>query len=413
MPVQEHLRGAAVLGAETVGSRTFAFIKIGEFSHTNQHVLKQLQARFPELQATVIDLSELRVIRKRDVPGIMLSVASEFGPLACVSGARLRRHMYRTAYVFQRARDSLMSRLAGSRHLFTFQTQSLFDASLPGTPHFIYTDHTHLENFRYPAPDASTPLSHGWARLEGVAYQNARLVFTMSRNISRSLVRDYGCVPQKVKCVHAGSNVGPVAIDDIDNGRFSSKNILFVGVDWERKGGPTLLAAFRAVRQAHPDARLTIVGCSPPISEPGVHVEGRVPLGEVAKYYRAASVFCLPTLNEPFGLVFLEAFSYGLPVVATRLGAIPEIVADGKSGYLVAPRDPTELAQRLSALLGDPARCAKFGAHGNQWVSHRYTWEDTGHKIASYIKRDAARALLAQPEATRSYVGAPVQPAAV
>jgi glycosyltransferase involved in cell wall biosynthesis len=413
MPSQELQRGAADLGAETAGPRSFAFIKIGEFSHVNQHILRQLRARFPDLQATIIDLGELRVIRKRDVPGIVLSVAHEFGPSACVSSGRLRRHMYRTSYVFGRAREVLTRRLAGGNHSFTFQTQSLFDASLPGTPHFIYTDHTHLENLRYPVPDASTPLSRSWANLEGMAYQKARLVFTMSRNISRSLVRDYGCLPQKVKCVRAGSNVGPVAVADIDARRFSAKNILFVGVDWERKGGPTLLAAFRAVRQAHPDARLTIVGCSPPISEPGVHVEGRVPLDEVPSYYRTASVFCLPTLNEPFGLVFLEAFSYGLPVVATKLGAIPEIVSDGRSGYLVAPQNPAELAGRLSALLSDPSRCAKFGSHGSHWVRQRFTWEETGHKIASYIKRDAARALHTRSEAAQQYVGASVQPAAV
>jgi len=402
------------LGAEQVGgARSFAFIKAGEFSHTNHHILKQLQARFPDLEANVIDLGDLRVIRKRDVPGIVLSAVSEFGPLACVSSGQLRRHMYRTSYVFRRAREVLMQRLARSNHLFTFQTQSLFDASVPGTPHFIYTDHTHLENLRYPAPAASTPLSSKWASLEATAYHNASMVFTMSRNISRSLIRDYGCSPQKVKCVHAGSNVGSAAGDDINDSRFRAKNILFVGVDWERKGGPTLLRAFRALRLMHPEARLTIVGCSPAINEPGVEVQGRVPLADVAQYYRAASVFCLPTLNEPFGLVFLEAFAYGLPVVATRLGAIPEIVADGRSGYLVTPQDPSELADRLSALLGDPGRCAKFGAHGNQWVSHRYTWEDTGHKVASYIKRAALRSLREKAQATREYVSSSPQLAAV
>jgi glycosyltransferase involved in cell wall biosynthesis len=401
------------MGAQKVGARSFAFIKMGQFSHTNERILKQLQARFPDLKATVIDLGDLHVIRKRDVPGIVLSVANEFGPSACISSARLRRHMYRTSYMFGRAREVLLQELAGSKHAFTFQTQSLFDASVPGTPHFIYTDHTHLENARYPLPAAATPLSRSWAILEGIAYQNARGVFTMSRNISRSLIRDYGCSPRQVKCVLAGSNVGPVAVEDIDKSRFAAKNILFVGVDWERKGGPTLLAAFRAVRQTHPEAKLTIVGCSPEISEPGVRVEGRVPLDRVANYYRAASVFCLPTLNEPFGLVFLEAFSYGLPVVATRLGAIPEIVADGKSGYLVAPQNPVELADRLSTLLKEPERCMRFGSYGHQWVSQRYTWEETGHKVASYIKRDAMRSAHTTAEATQQYVDTSAHPAAV
>jgi len=141
--------------------------------------------------------------------------------------------------------------------------------------------------------------------------------------------------------------VSAEATERIDSARFRAKNILFVGIDWKRKGGPVLLEAFRRVRHAHPEATLTIVGRSPEVTQPGVEVVGRLPLIEVARYYRSASIFCLPTLNEPFGLVLLEAFSYGLPIVATRIGAIPEIVEDGESGYLVGPQNTDELADRL------------------------------------------------------------------
>jgi len=365
----------------------FAFIKAGEFSHINQQVLAQLTARFPHLRPTVIDLRELDIVRKRDVPGILLSVASEFGPSACLSTKKLRWHMYKSSYMFRRTRAALLERMRGTNFAFTFQTQTMFDASLPDVPHFIYTDHTHLENRNYPVPEAATPLSMTWAEMEKGAYRNARMVFTMSRNISRSLISQYGCSPQRVKCVFAGSNVSTDMSGNIDASRFGAKNILFVGVEWERKGGPVLLEAFRMLRRTHPDARLTVVGCSPQISEPGVHIKGRVPLTEVPQYYRSASVFCLPTLNEPFGLVFLEAAAFGLPVVATRLGAIPEIVMDGKTGYLVEPQNVAELAARLDDLLRDPRRAEQFGAQGRDWVSHRYSWEATGHRFFGYIKR--------------------------
>jgi glycosyltransferase involved in cell wall biosynthesis len=375
------------LGVQESRAPGFAFIKIGEFSHANHQVLGQLQARFPHLEATVIDLRDLHVIRKRDVPGLVLSVASEFGPSACLSTGRLRWHMHKTSYMFRRARAALLQRLAGTNFAFTFQTQAMFDASLPDIPHFIYTDHTHLENRNYPVPEAATPLSRTWAEMEKGAYHNARMVFTMSRNISRSLISEYGCSPNRVKCVYAGSNVSAELSGNIDNSRFSAKNILFVGVDWERKGGPVLLEAFRLLRRVHREARLTIVGCSPQISEPGVRIEGSVPLNEVSQHYRRASVFCLPTLNEPFGFVFLEAASFGLPVVATRIGAIGEIVSDGKSGYLVEPCNAVELAGRLGDLLGDPKRAEEFGVQGRAWVSQRYSWEDTGQRLVSHIKR--------------------------
>lgn len=393
----------ALVRTPNADTRSFAFIKMGGFSHTNDSVLKQLQARFPELEASVIDVGDFRIIRKSSLPRLALAVAREFGLPAFRDGEHFLRRMLRTSYFFHRAREALLERLQGRRYAFTFQTQSLFDASCPGTPHFIYTDHTHLENLRYPAAAGAVPVSRSWAGLERSAYQNANMVFTMSSNISRSLVEQYGCSEQKVECVYAGSNISAAASENIDGSRFAARNILFVGVDWERKGGPVLLDAFRSIRRSHPDATLTIVGCSPRINEPGVAVEGRVPLSEVDKYYRSASIFCLPTLNEPFGLVFLEAFSYGLPVVATRIGAIAEIVSDGQSGYLVKPQNAIELADRLRRLLDHPARCAQFGAHGRWWVSQRYSWDETGQRLASRIHRVARLAIRRKTEPPRPF----------
>jgi len=370
-------------------ARRFAFIKVGEFSHTNSLVLAQLQARFPDLEAEVVDLNDLNVVRALDILPLLGSIAAEFGIAACLSDARIRRYMLKTLYFYRRTRAVLLNHLKTRRYVFTFQTQSLFDASSPGTPHFIYTDHTHLENLRYPVTNEAVPVSRRWAELERSAYHNANMVFTMSANIARSVVEDYGCTPDRVACVFAGSNVNLAAAEDVDTRRFADRHILFVGVDWDRKGGPVLLDAFRTLRKTLPDVRLTVVGCSPDIQEQGVHIVGRVPLQDVPRYYRCASVFCLPTLNEPFGLVFLEAFSYGLPVVATRIGAIPEIVAEGESGYLVSPQNSGELAQALQLLLSDPARCERFGAFGRKSLGHRYSWEETGMKLAAHIERTA------------------------
>ncbi len=386
---KKNVQGGAQLGIPV--QRRFAFIKSGEFSHVNSRVLEQLTAHFPNLVPEVIDLGDLARLRVIDLPGLFLEVAREFGLSECLSPPRLRRHAARTRLLYDRTRESLRLRLGQHNYAFTFQTQSLFDASRPGVPHFIYTDHTHLQNLRYPEVEAATPFSIAWTRLERIIYERASLIFTMSANITRSLVEDYGCSPDKVACVYAGGNVSAGRPEDLNNEeRFKTRHILFVGLDWERKGGPVLLEAFRSVRLSMPDARLSIVGCAPRIQEPGVRVFGRVPLSDVPDFYRSASVFCFPTLNEPFGLVLLEAFSYGLPVVATRLGAIPEIVTDGRSGFLVTPRNVGELADRLLKLLADPTLSASFGAAGRAHVLQRYSWEGTGAEIAAHISRVAA-----------------------
>jgi glycosyltransferase involved in cell wall biosynthesis len=84
--------------------------------------------------------------------------------------------------------------------------------------------------------------------------------------------------------------------------------------------------------------------------------------------------------------VFLEAFSHGLPIVATNIGAIPDFVQNGRSGYLVDSNDVEQLANRLGELLGDPDRCATFGARGRALVSDRYTWSSTAERIARHIE---------------------------
>jgi hypothetical protein len=366
--------------------RSFAFVKIGDFSSANERILGQLCQQFPDLEPDVIDLQSFPVMNRSDAIPAFLGVLREYGPLACLTRSRLRARAMRTRYYFEKVRAQLLQRLSRKQYAFTFQTQSLFDASVPGTPHFVYTDHTHLANLTYPAGSRPALASRQWRQMEKSVYTHARLNFTMSSHIARSLIEDYDCAPSAVQCVYAGSNVMAPALEDLGRERFAQKRILFVGIDWERKGGPALVEAFREVRRSHPTAELVIVGCTPRITVPGCRIVGRVPLSVVSGFYRSASVFCLPTTVEPFGFVFLEAFAHGLPIVASDIAAIPGFVEEGLSGHMVACNDVAQLAQRLNELLGDPARCAAFGARGRALVRERYTWQLTGERIAAHIR---------------------------
>ena len=133
--------------------------------------------------------------------------------------------------------------LSNGDYCFSFQMQSLFDASIDGLPHFIYTDHTHLTNLQYPGFDRKKLFPNSIIDLEKQIYDNATLVFTRSTNVAKSVVEDYGCPAEKVICVYAGSNTKANAIENNQN--YTNKNILFVGIDWERKGGPNLIEAFK------------------------------------------------------------------------------------------------------------------------------------------------------------------------
>jgi len=369
------------------GCADIAFIKTGDFSQINTQVRAMFAREFPELTLHVVDLNDLVTRTPARLLSLWGSALAEYGLRATRDVQALEACAQRTPKYFEAARALLSEALSRRRYRFTFQTQSLFDASQRGTPHFVYTDHTHLANLYYPSFDKGDLYSPRWIDLERSIYRNAALIFTMSSHVSRSLVEHYGCEPGKIECVSIGSNVASPNEHELSDARYASRRVLFVGVDWERKGGPLLVEAFRKVLDLVPDARLTIVGCNPTVDVPNCEVLGRLPLDEVGANYRRAAVFCMPTRNEPFGVVFLEAFEHRLPVIATNIGAVPDIVQDGVSGYMVETGDVDALADRLYRLLASPGLCKQFGEAGHAHMRARYTWQSTGRRIADAIRR--------------------------
>ena len=365
--------------------KKFAFVKMGRFSNINEKVLAVLRHEFPGWQIEVIDVWA-DLISPRD-PASLLCCLKDYLPEIVTGKKEWRNCLSRTPYFFNRLKRRLAERVAGKGFAFSLQTQSMFDGSVPGTPHFVYTDHTHLANLQYPGFSQSQLFSQAWIALEKTIYHNARFNFTMSSNIARSIREDYGCPAEKVLTIFGGSNSQAPDPALLPDRRYAARNILFVGVEWERKGGPQLVKAFETVVKKIPDAQLTIVGCAPKLNAPNCRVVGKVALSEVSKFYQEASVFCLPTRNEPFGVVFVEAFAHKLPIVSTPIGALPDIVSEGENGFLVPCNDTDALAQRLIELLGDPARCRRFGEHGYLATKDKYTWEATGHRLAENIRR--------------------------
>ena len=131
--------------------------------------------------------------------------------------------------------------------------------------------------------------------------------------------------------------------------------VLFVGGDFPRKGGPDLLAAWHAGGFAA-RADLTLVTDWPMDGyalPDGVQVTPGVATHSTAwlDVWRAADLFVMPSRSEAFGVVFQEAAAAGLPVVATRINAVPEIVDDAKTGLLVSPLDPKALVTAMSTLI--------------------------------------------------------------
>jgi glycosyltransferase involved in cell wall biosynthesis len=359
-----------------------AFYTAGSFSGINPSLLPLLAAAYPELEPAEFDVAVwLRQGRRRQLR-TALGVLAESGPRALASRGGFSAALWRSAYLDRRVAAAGRFLAASGRLAFSFQTQSLFDAGTDGVPHFVYTDHTALANSYYPD---FQPGEIDLARLarERRLYARARLIFTMSEHVSRSLTEHYDVDPAKVRRVGAGSNLRPVPRRPA---AATGKRIAFVGHDWERKGGPQLIAAAARLRERHREARLVIAGCDPGPVPDWVEVIGDLPFDRVAELFAETAVVCMPTRAEPFGLVYVEALTCGVPVVATDLGALPDIVQDGETGFLVGPDDVAGLAAALDALLGNPERARSFGALGASRMSARYTWRRVADSIADQIR---------------------------
>jgi len=362
------------------------FFKIGSFSLINDALWKVLPVAMPEYQWRLVDV-EHDIVRTQ--PWLYFRATAEamvrYGRVIVSNRQPPRDFFPRIPCVLEAVRDWSAHEARQLDTAFTFQTQSLFDARVPGIPHFSYTDHTYLANRRYPVPRPLMRVSDEWMQMEKSLYRESTRTFVISEFARTSVIEDYHIDPSCVSCVHSGCNLLPP--DCVDFSKRSGNVILFMGVDWERKGGPELLDAFRLVRRTRPNAELWIVGCDPGVRESGVRIFGRLSADQAAECYRSADIFCLPSRMDPSASVLAEAAGYALPVVATRVGGNLERVIDGKSGYLC---DPAELAHRLTDLLDDRSLRESMGLAGRANVFERFTWERVATKIANHIRSDIA-----------------------
>lgn len=360
-------------------SRSIAFIRVFESAPIGHSVERMLQDSFPEYTVRTIVLTKLlkrhpHIILLNLFPMLLL-----YGLDLLAKRKRPRGAFFATPFLFHQVKRLVKKQLQkdDADYLFSFQLQSFFDTSTDFMPHFVYTDHTHLANLTYPDFDRSQLYAPQWIALEKQIYERATAVFTRSTNINQSLIDQYHIPAAKIHCIYVGINTTGQA-QPKPASHYQQKQILFVGIDWERKGGPTLLAAFKNILQTHPDAHLTIVGATPETNLPNCRVVGLVPVSQVDQYYQEATIFCLPTTLEPFGVVFVEAMTHQLPIIATQVGALSDMVIPDYNGYLVPPHNVADLTAALLSLLADSEKRYQFGQNSYQLAQERYNWQQVG-----------------------------------
>ena len=239
------------------------------------------------------------------------------------------------------------------------------------------------------------PVVREAARLIVQTREEERLVRELGIDLPPVSIIPPGYAPPEPSAATAGSFAEHLGLP----GPFA----LFVGRLASNKGLIALVEAFQAVAQADPTASLVLVGADGgvgPALDRRVHELGlgsrvrRVGFladdAELARAYREARVAVLPSDYEAFGLVLLEALAQGTPVVASRVGGIPEIVEDGVSGLLVPPGDVPALSGALQRLWADPALGRRLGETGRREVVPRFTWEALADRL-DQVYREVGR----------------------
>lgn len=217
------------------------------------------------------------------------------------------------------------------------------------------------------------------ARVEAVkkrvnerAFEAASHLVTFSDWAKRSLVDDYGIPADKVTTISSGIDIVRWNFPERTAG--DEINLLFVGGDFERKGGRILLEAFRQLPAGR--VRLNIVSNSAEapdgVRNVLVHRDVKQNSDMLLALFAAADIFVFPTMGDCLPFAVMEAMAAGLPVIATDVGAITEAVVDGETGIVVPMGNPEALATAIVELIDDPAKRLRMGKLGREIVEKRY-----------------------------------------
>jgi len=243
--------------------------------------------------------------------------------------------------------------------------------------------------------------------MERTGIQNADAVVAVSRGTRDDVLRFFDVKPERVHVIHNGIDLDQyrravasdaVARHGVDPAR---PYVLFVGRITRQKG---IIHLVNAIPQIDPRIQVVLCAGAPDTPEIGREMAERVeavsadrpgvtwiremlPREEVIQFYSHATVFCCPSVYEPFGIINLEAMACETPVVASAVGGIPEVVVPGETGTLVDPHlltdtfdpaDPAafsqELARAINEVAADPDLARRFGLSGRRRVEEHFSW---------------------------------------
>ena len=244
----------------------------------------------------------------------------------------------------------------------------------------VFSIHDHVNHIGEEAPQVR------WLFRYMVARKKHRFI-AHSDHVRQGFIKEYGLPPERISTVRFG------ALDlykkwEVPAIKEEPNTVLFFGRISLYKGLEYLAEAWKAIRKSHNDARLIIAGSGTfPFDISGLQSDRQVEIhnrhidnATLVRFIQRAAVVVLPYVEATQSGVVMTAYAFGKPVVATNVGALPEVVEDGVTGMVVPPKDPRRLADAVMKLLSNPAMREEMKRNITRKKSGELSWNTIAHE---------------------------------
>lgn len=288
----------------------------------------------------------------------------------------------------------------GADLYISFAASGMASKLNPDLSQILVSDATSIAIAKY-YPDLQDlwwPCRAGYEAMERQAMMRAKVLTYPSQWAHDSAIEDFGVAPEKVVVAPWGPNnfrPDKVPVRTLDEGLL---RLLFVGIDWKRKGGDVAIEITQALQQSGVNCHLDIIGVSSSVTKrsipENVKFHGRLDKSDANdlklfdKLFNSAHLFLLPTKAEALGMVFAEAAALGLPSISFATGGVETVVRHGETGLLLPPNSTAEdFANAIKDLVLSPIRYETFSHAAIEDSRNRLNWDAWSRAIREICER--------------------------
>ncbi len=278
---------------------------------------------------------------------------------------------------------------ASSKHTLHFGTLSLPFFKKPNNQHhYLYTDGTwHAWSSYSVDVKLSKKQILNIDKLEKESYKLVDHIFSTSEYVKNDLIKFYNIAPSKVSVVGTGTGIIQPFYGQKN---YENHKILFVAKGrFDDKGGSLVLKSFELALKINPNLHLIIVGQKEymsNISSSNISTYGFIPLEDLQQLFNTCSLFLMPALNEPWGLVYIEAMLCKMPIMGLNRNSFPELSGYGKYGIGINAPDAHMLTKEIVDIFSQPEKMKEMGLKAQEYAVKNFTWDNTVNDIMDKIQ---------------------------